>query len=123
MTILKKIVGSNKKSWDSKIKYTLWVNRITKKSATGKTPFELVYVSTITLPIYLQLPVYQMLQEYGLEEDAMPNIITQLTELEVSQRNSLEISIKNQDKVKRTFDKSTKPRAFQIGDIVLLWEK
>ena len=64
MTILKKIVGSSKKSWDSKIKYALWADRITKKSATENTPFELVYGSTVSLPIYLQLPVYQML---GLE--------------------------------------------------------
>ena len=43
MTILKKTIGNNKKSWDSKIKYALWVDRITKKSATRKNPFELVY--------------------------------------------------------------------------------
>ena len=67
MTILKKIVTNNKKSWDSKIKYALWTNRITKKSATGKTPFELVYGPTASLLIHIQLPMYQMLQEYGLE--------------------------------------------------------
>ena len=44
MTIVKKIIGDNKKSWDSKIKFALWANRITKKSSTGKSPFELVYV-------------------------------------------------------------------------------
>ena len=53
MTILKKIVGSNKKSWDSKIKYALWANRITKKSAIGKIHFDLLYGSTISLPIDL----------------------------------------------------------------------
>ena len=58
MTILKKIVESNKKYWDSKIKYALWADRITKKSATGKTPFELVYGSTVSFPIYLQFSVY-----------------------------------------------------------------
>ena len=43
MTIVKKIVGDNKKSWDSKIKHALWADRITKKASTGKSPFELVY--------------------------------------------------------------------------------
>ena len=43
MTIVKKIVGDNKKAWDSKIKFALWADRITKKSATRKSPFELVY--------------------------------------------------------------------------------
>jgi transposase InsO family protein len=36
MTILKKTVGDNKKSWDSKIKYALWEDRITKKDSIGK---------------------------------------------------------------------------------------
>ena len=47
-----------------------------------------------------------MLQENFLEEDAMPNIINQLIELDESWRNDLERSIKNQEKVKKTFDKS-----------------
>ena len=64
-----------------------------------------------------------ILQEYGLEEYAMPNRINHLIELDEIQRNDLDISIKNQEKVKRTFDKSAKPRAFHIGDTVLLWDK
>ena len=83
----------------------------------------MVYGSTLSLPIYLQLPVYQMLQEYGLEEDALPNRIIQLIELDESRRNALDRSIRNQEKVKRTFDKSTKPRSFHIGDTILLWDK
>jgi hypothetical protein len=43
MTIVKKIVGENKKTWDSKIKYALWADRITKKEATRKSYFELIY--------------------------------------------------------------------------------
>jgi hypothetical protein len=33
------------------------------------------------------------------------------------------ISVKNQEKVKRTFDKSSRRMAFQKGDTVLLWDK
>jgi hypothetical protein len=43
MNIIKKVVGENKRSWDRKIKYALWADRITTKTSTGKTPFELVY--------------------------------------------------------------------------------
>ena len=32
-------------------------------------------------------------------------------------------SIKNLDKIKRTFDKSTRSGSFQVGDTVLLWDK
>ena len=42
MTILKKTMSDNKRAWDSKIKYAIRADRITKNS-TGKSPFELVY--------------------------------------------------------------------------------
>jgi transposase InsO family protein len=58
MTIIKTTVGDNKKSWDSKIKFSLWADRITKKSAIGKSPFELMYVLDATLPVHLRLPTY-----------------------------------------------------------------
>ena len=42
MTIIKKNVGDNQKAWDRKIKFALWADRITKKSSTGRSHFELV---------------------------------------------------------------------------------
>ena len=58
-----------------------------------------------------------------MDEDSMPNRINQIIELDENQRKALDHSIRNQDKIKRTFDKSARPRPFQIGDIVLLWDK
>jgi hypothetical protein len=69
MNILKKTIGDNKRSWDNKIKFSLWADRITKKSSTGKSPFELVYGLDATLPIHLKLPVYQFVQRYGLDDN------------------------------------------------------
>jgi hypothetical protein len=34
--IIRKIVGDNKRAWDSCLKYALWADRITKKCAIGK---------------------------------------------------------------------------------------
>jgi transposase InsO family protein len=61
MNILKKIVGDNKRSWDNKIKITLWADRITKKSSTWKSHFELVYGLDATLPVHSKIPVYQFM--------------------------------------------------------------
>ena len=61
MTIVKKIVGENKKAWDSKIKYALLANMITKKTSTGKSPFELVYGLDVQLPVHLRLPIHGLL--------------------------------------------------------------
>jgi hypothetical protein len=52
MAIIKKTVGDNKRIWDSKIKYALWEEKITKKQATGESPFELVYKMEVTLLIH-----------------------------------------------------------------------
>ena len=118
MTIIKKRVGDNKKAWNRKIKYALWADRITKKSSTGKSPFELVYGLDVTLPIHLKLLVYQRLQNFSSDQDAIQNKVNQLIELDENRRTSLDQSIKNSDKIKRTFDKSTKPGSFQVGDTV-----
>ena len=71
MTIIKKTVGDNKKAWDSKIMFALWTGRITKKSSTGRSPFELVYGLDVTLPIHLKLPVYPLLQTFSLDQEAI----------------------------------------------------
>jgi hypothetical protein len=67
--------------------------------------------------------VYQFVQKYGLDEDFQQSRIYQLVELDEIRRKALDQSIKNRDKVKRTFDKSLWQRVFQEGDTVLLWDK
>ena len=106
MTIVKKIVGDNKRSWDSKIKYALWVDRITKKASTGKSPFELVYGLEAQLPVHLTFPVYQLLQEFDIEETTLQNRINQLVELDEIRRKAYDQNFKSQEKTNKTFDKS-----------------
>ena len=71
MTIVKIIVGENKRSWDSKIKHALWAAIITKKATRGKSPFELVYGLEARLPVHLRLPTYGLVQEFCIEQDAV----------------------------------------------------
>jgi transposase InsO family protein len=87
MTIIKKIVGENKRAWDSKIEYALWADHITTKTSTGKTPFELVYGLEAKLPINLQIPTLQFTQQYMTNNEALQGRINQLIELDESRRN------------------------------------
>ena len=73
MTIVKKIVGEDKKAWDTKIKYALWADKITKKASTGKSPFELVYGLDVQLLVHRRLPVHGLLQTSISGESAMDN--------------------------------------------------
>lgn len=69
--IIRKIVGNNKRAWDSCLKYALWVDRITKNPATRKSPFELVYGLDVVLLVILRLPVYKLLGQFATDQDAL----------------------------------------------------
>jgi len=47
----------------------------------------------------------------------------QLVELDENRRKALDHSIRSQEKVKKTFGKSSKQRDFQTGGAVLPWDK
>ena len=40
---IKKMLFQNKKTWDIKLKYALWEDRVTIKKSSGTLPFQLVY--------------------------------------------------------------------------------
>ena len=41
--IIKKLLVENKKSWDSKLKFSLWDDRISNKKSIGTSPSQMVY--------------------------------------------------------------------------------
>jgi transposase InsO family protein len=123
MNIIKKVVGENKKSRDSKIKYVVWADRITTKTSTRKTPFELVYGLEAKLPVNLQIPILRFAQQYVTDGEAIQGQINQLIELDEIRRNALGQMERNQEKIKNTFDHKAKERNFVEGDLVLLWDK
>jgi transposase InsO family protein len=41
--IIKKLLTENKRSWDSKLKFSLWADRISNKKSIGTSPFQMVY--------------------------------------------------------------------------------
>ena len=73
--------------------------------------------------MHLKLLVFSLLQGFASSKDAVENKINQIMELDESKRKAYDQSYKNQEKIKRDFDKSTKPRLFSVGDTVLLWDK
>lgn len=52
MKIIKRILGNNKRSWDSKLNLALWEDRIIVKKTTSESPFELVYGSKVRMPLH-----------------------------------------------------------------------
>jgi transposase InsO family protein len=40
INIIKRLLEENKKSWDSKLKFALWADRVTTKRSLGLSPFQ-----------------------------------------------------------------------------------
>jgi transposase InsO family protein len=123
MNILKKVVGENKISWHSKIKYAVWADGITTKTSTGKTPFELVYGLEAKLPVNLQIPILCFTQQYAIDTTTIQGRINQPIELDEMRRSVFGQMERNQEKIKNTFDHQANKRNFIEGDLILLWDK
>jgi len=116
MNIKKKIVQENKKSWDGKIKYSLFANRTTTKTYTKKTYFELVYGMEAQFPMNIQIPSLQLVQTFSTNKEELQGRIDQLMELYEAKRITFDQMVKNQDKFKGDFDQKERPREFKEGD-------
>jgi len=81
--IIKRMLDNNRKAWDSKLRLALWVDIITIKKATGKSPFELVYGAQARLPIHNLLPIYKFILQEDIDvPEPMEERIEQLAELD-----------------------------------------
>jgi hypothetical protein len=61
--IIKKLLVENKKSWDSKLKYALWTDRVSTNKSLGNSPFQLVCGVEVGFPTQFGLLVLKFLQE------------------------------------------------------------
>ena len=53
---IKKMLFQNKRSWDIKLKYALWADRVNVKKSIGTSPFQLVYGIDAIFPVQLSFP-------------------------------------------------------------------
>jgi hypothetical protein len=65
------------------------------------------------LPINLQIPSLKLAQHFITDKEALQGRIDQLMELEETRRMDFDQMVKNQDKVKGTFDLQSKTKRIQ----------
>jgi transposase InsO family protein len=80
--IIKKLLAENKKTWDSKLKFSLWVDRISNKKSIGKYSFHMVYGTEEILSTQLGLPVLKFMQEELEEPNDVQRRIFQMIEVQ-----------------------------------------
>ena len=76
--IIRKLLETNQKRWDSNLKFSLWADRVTEKRSIGNSPFKLVYGTEAIFPIQLILPVENFFQE---EEDEPNDMVRRMMDL------------------------------------------
>jgi transposase InsO family protein len=82
ISIIKKVLSENKKSWHVHLKYALWENQIGTKKSIGTSAFQMVYRTDIVLPINLALPVMKLWKDEKEEPNHVTRRINQLIEVQ-----------------------------------------
>ena len=71
INIIKRMLEDNKKAWDSRLKFSLWADRVTTKRSLGVSPFHLVYGFEAIFSSQFALHVEKFFQDYQGESDDM----------------------------------------------------
>jgi hypothetical protein len=116
------LLEDNKRAWDSKLKFSLWDERVTMKKSLGTSPFQLVYGAEAVFPTQLALPMAKFFQDYEGETDHMIRRIHQIVEVQQIREQMRTAAHSHQEKIKQAFDKKVRKKEFEIGDLVLKWD-
>lgn len=116
------MLAENKKSWDSKLVFALWVDWTSTKKSVLTSPFHLVYGVDDVIPVQLALPVMKFIQEEMDEPNPIQRRMLQLIEVQQTKDALIEKAQTYKAKVKYIFDKRIKQKIFQVDDLVLHWD-
>jgi transposase InsO family protein len=122
--IIKRTVAENH-NWYNALLNALWADRVTPKATIGNSPIFLVYGREAILPPHILLPSLQLSQKVQ-EEDCPPleihiNALMKLEEVRTQAKHKLD---QHQQLIKSWFDSSSYfDRNFEVGDLVLKWDK
>ena len=122
-TMIRRLVGNHKTTWHRKLYSALWAYRTSVKTATGFTPFQLAFGLEAVLPIECEIPSLKLAVELLPGTTATEERLLSLDHLDETRRDATLALEAHQRRVKAQYDKSVKPRSFQEGDLVLLYDK
>jgi hypothetical protein len=123
VTMIRRMIGIHKTSWHTMLFSTLWAYRTSVKSATGFTPFRLVYGMEAILPIECEIPSLKLAVELLPNTSAEEERLLYLMRLDETRRDATLVIEAQKKRVKAQYDKHVKPRVFSEGDLVLLYEQ
>ncbi|RDX72203.1 Retrovirus-related Pol polyprotein, partial [Mucuna pruriens] len=117
--IIQKMVVTYK-DWHDMLPYALHGYRTTIRTSTGATPYALVYGTEAVLPVEIEIPSLRVIAEVEVEEaEWAQHRFDQLNLITEKRLRAICHGRLYQRRIKRAFDKRSKPRAFKEGDLVL----
>ena len=117
------MIGIHKTSWHTMLFSALWAYRTSVKSATGFTPFWLVYGLEAILPIECEIPSLKLVVELLPNTSAEEERLLYLMRLDKTRRNATLVIEAQKKCVKAQYNKHVKPRIFSEGDLILLYDQ
>jgi hypothetical protein len=123
ITILRRIIKIHKTSWHVMFFSVLWAYRTSVKSATGFTPFQLVYGLEFVLPIECEITSLKLAVQLLPNTSAEEELLLYLMQLDETYCDATLVIETQKKHVKSQYDKHVKPRTFFEGDLVLLYEQ
>eukprot|EP00253_Pinus_taeda_P028491 PITA_28491 len=121
--ILTKVVNKNRKDWEDRLVEATWTYNTTLKTATGFTPYELVYGKKTLFSIEFEYNTLRMETQLDLDlNSAQKERLLQLNGLDDFRMKALLHTKVTQLQRKIQQDKNIKDNQFQEGDWDLLYD-
>jgi hypothetical protein len=117
------MIGIHKTIWHTMLFSTLWTYRTSIKSATGFTPFQLVYGLEAIMPIKCEIPSLKLVVELLPNTSTKEECMLYLMRLDETRRDTTLVIEAQKKRVKAQYDKHVKLHIFSEGDLVLLYEQ
>jgi hypothetical protein len=117
------MIGIHKTSWHTMLFSALWAYRTSVKSATGFTPFRLVYGLEAILLIECEIPSLKLVVELLPNTSVKEECLLYLMRSEETRCDATIVIETQKKRVKAQYNKHVKPRIFSEGDLVLLYEQ
>lgn len=121
--ILQRTIDKNRSNWHVMLYSALWAYRTSVKTATGFTPFQLVYGMESIFPIEYEIPSLKLAEELLPETSGLEERLLHLEHLDEQRRDAATMNEAHKKRVKTQYDKSVRPQIFSEGDLVLVYDQ
>ena len=101
----------------------LWAYRTYVKTATGFSPFQLVYRLEAVFPIECQIPSLKLAVQLLPDTSPLEARLVHLEQLNEQRRDVALANEAHKHKVKCQYDRSIRPQIFFEGDLVLVYDQ